>query len=315
MNTYKLALYSALNCLNLSAQDIDPCKFVPSNAQASECQKDSLVESQNLKFKRNFSYDFQGLAFSQPLNDASGAIGFQCKLRSSILEQMSFPIARNRFDLRIQDETSVTYLWDSLKTIDADQFRIKLSINSKPESTSKLKTQLSGELESSKLPKNIENLDSLEQNSQKRESKFLSPGVIQLQSGLRIELSPINTIELGISSLKISWVSDRSMFDSLSRPRIAGIPFNENPLWEGGFSLQTNLSSPKSKPIRIEHSARVFYNIKTHQFADMELQHKLTWKIRNGLNTSLRSTLLYDESRWPPASWKTELSLGLLIER
>jgi hypothetical protein len=287
----------------------DPCKPPVRPVISKSCNQDTIKDKpKKIHFKRESHRDFQfnGLSFKS-FSDSPQPISFQI---NSVLKE-TFYLRKKHHELAFEvfDESSFSLIVDSLAQWERDALRI--SLESKTGKTD-AQIQLSGgtSLESNKFNKYKSSLDSSGQIQKLKESAFLAPGILRMQSGVSLRINDQNELELGLAAAKITWIRLKSLYDNLNTEEIQGVKRGLPFLFEGGISMKSNFTSSPNKKIIWEQTCRIFYPIQRERTTEMEMLNKLSVDLNDGLKTSLVSRYSYNENRWPPSRWDTELRIG-----
>lgn len=305
-------LYLLIASLNTNGQS-DPCSPPERQTHLNCILKDSINPiPKKTNFKRESYRDLQinGLS-AKSISDSPQPISFQ--INSLLKEKLYLKKKHLELAFGVFDESSFLFIVDSLAQWERDAWRTSLESKTRNEQG---KIQVSGiaSLESQKFNKYKSSLDSNGQIKKLKESAFLSPGILRLQTGVTFKMNDQNEVDLGLASAKITWIRLKSLYNNLNTEEIEGVqrglPFH----FEGGLSMQSSFASSANKKIVWEQTCRIFYPIQKELNAEMEMLNKLSVDLNDGLKTSLISRYSYNENRWPPSRWNTELRIGFEIK-
>jgi len=308
MNRSLTLLSLLIACLNTNGQS-DPCKPPVRPIIVKSCTQETMNEKRKkILFKRESYRDFQfnGLSFNSFSNPPQ-PISFQ--INSVLKEKFFLRKKHHELAFGVFDESSFSLIVDSLAQWERDALRISIESKTGKEEA---QIQLSGaaSLESQKFNKYKSSSDSYGQIKKLKESAFLAPGILRMQSGVSLKINDQNEVDLGLASAKITWIRLKSLYNNLNTEEIEGVqrglPFH----FEGGLSMQSSFASSANKKIVWEQTCRIFYPIQNERNTEMEMLNKLSVDLNDGLKTSLVSRYSYNENRWPPSRWDTELRIG-----
>ncbi len=287
----------------------DPCKPPPRKTATKPCKVDTLnYKPGKVSFRREYyrQFQFNGINFKH-LSDTHKPLNIQ--INSVVKEKVLFRKKHHELALEVYDESSFSVFVDSLTEWERDALRITLKSKSGSDENH-VNFSNRASLESMKFNKFRLSFDSLGKPIKLKEAAFLAPGNFKIQSGLLFKLNDKNEIDFGLIAGKLTWVRLKSLYESLQTEEINGVRKGMPYLLEGGLSMQSRFASSDNKKVIWEQTCRIFYPIQKEQNTEMEMLNKLSVDLNDGIKTSLISRYSYNENRWPPSQWETELRIG-----
>jgi hypothetical protein len=290
---------------HIQAQFDDPCKFRghEKTENALPSKPDSLKPSKwKLVQKHQFDVAFNG----RTRNEISRSI---CKLSASsrLSFELKYLYKKTTVDASLIDETSATFLLDSIFEKQNDLLRLKISTEHNTQNEN-FKKSVSAQLSTQKLP-------AKKNGSDINESAFLSPAELILALGMNVKLKSQGRIECGIGSLRFTWIDQKKLYDLQKSTQLHGIEKGRGHKLEGGFSLQAQWQKTITKNITWENKTLLFSSITELGMPNLELRNDLLVKSGKSVQTAVRSIYTYNKTKWPPASFGGEIALGVMLNK
>ncbi len=230
------------------------------------------------------------------------------KFNEELLIKWMSPENLFRWTFRFEDRSDLLVYPDSLAEFNFDLSKLsaRTELNLK-----KFRTSAHVELssESSKFRKFSIQTNAAGQTQKVPQSAFLSPGIVRCQSGFSYSSRNGNRLEIGVPALRLAWIRLRDLYDLNQTDEIMGIKREQDFDFEGGLSLNSELGFPESKKWKFEHRAWFFYPFHEEGQAEARMENRISFKLQENLKASLSNRYNYDQNRWPPGLWITEISL------
>lgn len=230
------------------------------------------------------------------------------KFNEELLLKWISPENLFRWSFRFEDRSDLLVYPDSIAELNFDLSKLSARTEIK---IRKHRTSSHFELstESAKFRK-LSLQTTADGNTQKvPQSAFLSPGIVRCQSGLSYNSKNGNRLEIGVPAMRLAWIRLREIYDLNQTDEIMGIKREQSFDFEGGISLNSELGFPESKKWKFEHRAWFFYPFHEEGQAEARMENRISFKLQENLKASLSNRYNYDQNRWPPGMWITEISL------
>ncbi len=230
------------------------------------------------------------------------------KFNEELLIKWMSPENLFRWTFRFEDRSDLLVYPDSIAEMNFDLSKLsaRTELKMKRVLTS---AHLELSAESSKFRKS--NMQSTANGVSKKvpQSASLSPGIVRCQSGLSYNSKKGNRLEMGVPALRLAWIRLRELYDLNNTDEIMGIKREEPFDFEGGMSMNSEFGFPDDKKWKFEHRAWFFYPFHKEGQPEARMENRFSFKIKENLKASLSSRFTYDQNRWPPGLWITEMSI------
>ncbi len=139
-------------------------------------------------------------------------------------------------------------------------------------------------------------------------SSFLTPMLGTFSGGVGFRFRNSGTLDIGISSAKLTFIRDRGIFDKTGRDTYLGIKRGRNSVFEYGLSLHLLIDRSVGKKIQWNCDLLLFKS--DNMGMDLTFKNLFACKINRFLKTSLETRLFYDEDVSKQLRMENLLSLG-----
>jgi hypothetical protein len=141
-----------------------------------------------------------------------------------------------------------------------------------------------------------------------RKESFLNPLVWTFSLGMGMEWKDFGSLDLGISSARLTLISDRSVFDRLGTDSYYGIPKGRSHCFEYGLSLRVIISRDVTRILHWDSDLRLFKEFR----APVGLAFENSFRIRifRFLTAGIRTRLYYEEKVSKKVEMENILSVG-----
>jgi hypothetical protein len=139
-------------------------------------------------------------------------------------------------------------------------------------------------------------------------SSFLTPLVCTFSGGFGFNFTETGTLDVGISSAKLTYINDRSIFEKTGRDSFYGVEKGRSSFLEYGFSLHLLIDRMIGKKFHWDCDLLLFKADKSA--VDMTMKSLFAYKINSFLKTSLQTRLFYDEDVSRKLQMENLLSFG-----
>ncbi len=143
-------------------------------------------------------------------------------------------------------------------------------------------------------------------------SSFLTPLIWSFSLGTGFHIKKIGTVTLGISSAKLTYLLDHTIFDRRGVDEFFGVPRGEDHLFEFGLGLLVDIRTQLLKIIRWENSTFLFWNRTSP--VDLAMNNEFGVRILKYLGIVLRTRVIYDREISRKLQMENLLSLGFYIK-
>lgn len=298
-------------CRTLS-QEEDPCRYIPpGDSPVTGPIPSSLTTKKKPPINQEASLLFSLLREQHAANMQQRPV---CKMsyRYSYLAELTLKQKRSEVRVRVFDETGHEWLQDSALHKDRDLLRIQGNLSGEG-TGKKLKATVNTLLGTQKFPAAGAISDSAGPRKI-TESSFFSPGSLLISGGCVMTIDTENRIDLGIVAGKLTWISNKKLYDMRKTDVISGVERNRAVLIEGGISLQSSLKIERG-PFCWENQTLLFADVMAPLKPDVEFRNNLRWRAGKKVRTSLQTRYTYDRKRIPPALFEGEIGLGFYLEK
>jgi len=124
-------------------------------------------------------------------------------------------------------------------------------------------------------------------------SSFLTPLICNFSGGFGIHLMKAGTLDVGISSAKLTYIQDRGIFEKTGRDSFYGVEKGRNTSLEFGMSLHLLIDWLILKKVQWNCDLLLFKT--DNASVDMTFKNLFAYRINRFLRTSLQTRLFYDE--------------------
>jgi len=124
-------------------------------------------------------------------------------------------------------------------------------------------------------------------------SSFLTPLLWTFSGGFTITWHDFGSINLGLSTAKLTYIRDKSIFERQKVTKFCGVPEGKDHLFEYGLSLQFLADKEFFKRIKWNCDLLVFKNYTSQ--VDVTLKNNFGIRINRFLKASIQTRVFYEE--------------------
>lgn len=256
-------------------------------------------------FSNEFDYNISATAYSS-LNGNGDKTAGQLALLQNIKYRISIHSKRLQITNDLAHSLGLVYYLDSLIKFQTDENTLTSRINYTLDHSVKL-------MVSSILTTRIFNSWDASPGtggsvSRTINSSFLTPLVCTFSGGLGFEIKQTGSLDIGISSAKLTWLLDQSIFDKTGRDSFFGVKKGRRNLFEYGLSMHLLIDRAIMKKLQWNCDLLLFKA--GNSAVDLSLTNLFAYRINTFLKTSLQTKLFYDEDVSKKLRMENLLSFG-----
>ena len=307
MRTFFLTFYIFYITHLLSAQELDPCKYLPKHTIINSPPITGL-DSTTTKNK----WGYFEVELKPDLNLLFSILNTKnCKVQGNTSNRFLWQKACKQTNAALLTEQRLGGLMfpDSLRKLQSDEVRIQINASLNPKKIMRPTPSIQAEIKTA-LFKNYEMGASQPLNAP--QGWFL-PGSSIISLGFKSEKPTIGSLECGIAGLKIDWLR-KNQIDSLLQLAYPSLTGPHYRAINGGLHVTTRWNCDISKYLKLEHSSRFFKPVfpETKRM-DIEMRNSLIFSPAKGLQTSIRQSYTINQSLGNPADFSGEIVMGYVF--
>ena len=142
-------------------------------------------------------------------------------------------------------------------------------------------------------------------------SSFCTPLIWTFSGGFTVNWKNFGSLNLGLSSAKLTFIRDRSIFEKQGISTFYGVAQGKDHLLEYGLSLQFLADKEFFKQLRWNCDLLVFQN--EHSAADVTLKNNFGVKINRFLKISILTRILYEEKVSRGIQMENLITIGVYV--
>ena len=142
-------------------------------------------------------------------------------------------------------------------------------------------------------------------------SSFLTPLLWTCSGGFSLAWPAFGSLNFGLSSAKLTWIRDRSIFEKQKTGKFYGVPEGKHHLLEYGLSLQLIVDKEFSKKVRWNCDLLVFKNYNSP--VDVTLKNNLGFRINSFLKAGIQTRVLYEEMISKSIQMENLITFGVFV--
>lgn len=142
-------------------------------------------------------------------------------------------------------------------------------------------------------------------------SSFLTPLTGIFSGGVRFKWPLFGSLNIGLTSAKLTWILDRSIYASLGTAIYYGVPEEKRYLFEYGLSLQLLINHDVLKWLHWDCDLLLFKN--TNLPPDISIRNNLGFRLAKNLKARIQTRIYYEESVSKKVQLENIISVGLML--
>jgi hypothetical protein len=273
------------------------------------CSSDSLLPGHSTRFRQELEYSvsFSNYLFLKWYHDKNAGnvillqkLNYKFSFSGDSLVTFSGSLAHN---LGIQS------FLDSIMKVHTDdntlntRFEIRIAKNLGFSITSNLVSQLLNGYDYS-----VTNSGALVRTMN---SSFLTPLLWTFSGGLSLAWPAFGSLSLGLSSAKLTYIRDRSIFEKQKVSKFYGVEQGKNHLFEYGVSLQLLVDKNFLDRVRWNCDLLVFKNYNSP--VDVTLKNDFSIRINNYLKLGIQTRVFYEEMVSRNIQLENVVTIGIFL--
>jgi hypothetical protein len=142
-------------------------------------------------------------------------------------------------------------------------------------------------------------------------SSFLTPLLWTFSGGLSLAWPAFGSLSLGLSSAKLTYIRDRSIFEKQKVSKFYGVEQGKNHLFEYGVSLQLLVDKNFLDRVRWNCDLLVFKNYNSP--VDVTLKNDFSIRINNYLKLGIQTRVFYEEMVSRNIQLENVVTIGIFL--
>ena len=139
-------------------------------------------------------------------------------------------------------------------------------------------------------------------------SSFCTPLILTFSGGFSMTWKKLGSLNLGVTSAKLTWIRDKSIFEKQQVTTYYGVPVGKDHLLEYGLSLQFLADKELSRRLHWNCDLLLFQN--DHSPVDVTLKNNFGIRINHFLKASIATKILYEEKVCRSVQMENLVTLG-----
>jgi len=124
-------------------------------------------------------------------------------------------------------------------------------------------------------------------------SSFLTPLVGTFSAGIQLKWPAFGSLNLGLSSAKLTWIRDKHIYEAQATSVFYGVPSDKKSLFEYGFSLQMLVDKKVARWMNWNCDLMLF---KANEAPiDMTVRNLFSFRITRFLKASMQTRVIYEQ--------------------
>lgn len=142
-------------------------------------------------------------------------------------------------------------------------------------------------------------------------SSFLTPLTVLFSGGIQLKWPCFGSFNLGLTSAKLTWLRDKSIYEEQHTIIYYGVPENKGYLFEYGISLHLLIDHNIAKWLRWNCDLQIFKNMNLPP--DVSIRNNLAFRLAKYLRAALKTRLFYEERISRKVQLENIVSVGLMV--
>jgi hypothetical protein len=142
-------------------------------------------------------------------------------------------------------------------------------------------------------------------------SSFMTPLTGLFSGGIQFKWPLFGSLNIGITSAKLTWIRDRSIYESLEVTTYYGVPQEKRYLFEYGLSIQLLINHDLLKWLHWDCDLIIFKN--TNLPPDVSVKNNLGFRLTKFLKARIQTRLYYEECVSKKVQLENIVSMGLVV--
>lgn len=140
---------------------------------------------------------------------------------------------------------------------------------------------------------------------------FLTPLIMLASAGIKITAEGLGTFHVGLSSLKLVYVNDPGVFNSMRVTRYYGVEKGDQ--WQCEYGLSSSVDLAKQLTPQLSWQCRLDTFIARNKSPDILLKNLLSLKAGRSMNATIQSSIVYDNDLSSVFQLENLLTIGFAI--
>ncbi len=142
-------------------------------------------------------------------------------------------------------------------------------------------------------------------------SSFLTPLTGLFSGGFQLKWPLFGSLNFGISSAKLTWIRDRSIYEALGTTIFYGVPENNKSLFEYGISLHLLIDHDVAKWLHWNCDLLIFKH--TNLSPDISFKNNLGFRLAKFLKARIQTRIFYEEKVSKKVQLENIVAVGLVV--
>jgi len=142
-------------------------------------------------------------------------------------------------------------------------------------------------------------------------SSFLTPLTVLFSGGIQFKWPFFGSFNLGITSAKLTWLRDKSIYEEQHTIIYYGVPEDKGYLFEYGISLHLLIDHNIAKWLRWNCDLLVFKNMNLPP--DISIRNNLAFRLAKHLRAAFQTRLFYEERISRKVQLENIVSVGIVV--
>ncbi len=142
-------------------------------------------------------------------------------------------------------------------------------------------------------------------------SSFLTPLTGLFSGGVQFKWPFFGSLNIGITSAKLTWIRDRGIYEVLEITTYYGVPQEKRYLFEYGLSIQLLINHDLMKWLHWDCDLIIFKN--TNLPPDISVKNNLGFRLAKFLKARIQTRLYYEERISKKVQLENIVSVGLVV--
>lgn len=143
-------------------------------------------------------------------------------------------------------------------------------------------------------------------------SSFLTPFTGLFSGGIQLKWPLLGSLNIGLTSAKLTWVRDRGIYETLQVTTYYGVPLEKRYLFEYGLSIQLLINHDLLKWLHWDCDLIIFKN--TNLPPDISVKNNLGFRLTKFLKARIQTRLYYEERVSKKVQLENLVSVGFVVQ-
>jgi hypothetical protein len=142
-------------------------------------------------------------------------------------------------------------------------------------------------------------------------SSFLTPFTGLFSGGVRFKWPLFGSLNVGITSAKLTWIRDKGIYERLETDNVYGVPQEKTYLFEYGLSIQLLINHDLSRWLHWDCDLILFKN--TNLPPNISVKNNFGFRLTKLLQARIQTRLYYEEHVSKKVQLENIVSVGLVV--